>query len=74
MRENKDTELTISERETLTDAGKIFQDIKQSARIALEHQASKAFRNDLVVVALENIISLAKRGIDEIEEMKNSER
>ncbi len=62
------------ERLTYASAEKNFLDIKQSAEIALEQQTSKAFKNDLVTVALENIVSLAKKGIDEIERVKKDQK
>ena len=74
MRKDKNIELAGRERKTLKDVDvqKILQDIRQSVEPALEHQASKAFRNNFVRVALEDIISLAKKGIDENEQARNS--
>lgn len=45
----------------------ILKEIKRTAEIALEHQKSKASMNNLITVALGNIVSKCETAIDEIE-------
>jgi len=43
---------------------RLLNEIQRTAEIALEHRNSKAFRNNLVTVALESIISKCKDALN----------
>jgi hypothetical protein len=45
----------------------ILEKIKRTAEIILEHQRSRAFKNSIITLGAESIITMCKEGIDEIE-------
>ena len=45
----------------------LLEKIKRTAEIILEHQTSKAFKNNIVTLGAESIIAMCKEAIGEIE-------
>jgi hypothetical protein len=45
----------------------ILEKIKRTAEIILEHQRSRAFKNSIITLGAESIITMCKERIDEIE-------
>lgn len=46
---------------------KILDNVKQSARLVLEHYRSRGFKNTLIEVGLNNIIGMTESAIEMIE-------
>jgi hypothetical protein len=55
------------------EVAKIFENIQKSAELVFEHYRSRGFKNSLIEVGLNNIISLAKEGINLLEQRKKEE-
>jgi hypothetical protein len=48
----------------------ILEKIKRVAELILEHQAARGFKDNLITVGAENIISMAKEAVEELEKQK----
>ena len=59
-----------------TNIVEVLTDIKKSTELVFEHykyfERSKGFKNTLIEIGLENIISMTQNGINEIEQTKNN--
>lgn len=51
----------------------ILDKIKRTAEIILEHQSSRPFKNNIITLGAESIITMIKEAIDEIEKIKKEE-
>ncbi len=48
----------------------LLEKIKRTAKIILEHQTSRSFKNSIIILGVENIITMCKEAVDEIEKEK----
>jgi hypothetical protein len=59
-----------------TNIVEVLKNIKKSTELVFEHyryfERAKGFKNTLIEIGLENIISMAQDSIDEIEQTKNN--
>ena len=51
----------------------ILEKIKRTAEIILEHQSSRAYKNNIITLGAESIVFMCKEAIDEIEKEKAPE-
>ena len=51
----------------------ILEKIKRTAEIILEHQTTRAFKNNIITLGAESIVTMSKEAIDEIERQKKEE-
>jgi hypothetical protein len=51
----------------------LLEKIKRTAEIILEHQSSRAFKNSIITLGAESIITMCKEAIGEIEKEKKQE-
>lgn len=51
----------------------ILEKIRRTAEIILEHQTTRAFKNKIITLGAESIVTISKEALDEIEKEKKQE-